>query len=167
MLSSLWRIELLHPLVVHFAVAILVLGALSSPARWLDKDSQWHFLRPASQALIVLGIGFGWLAILTGDWAYSEIAGTLCVPNAADYHQQYAYTAMWLFTGGFIADVIHYWFDILKEHSGKFSVCLIAVYFAGAGCLFIAGEYGAHMVYEQAAGVNSPGAECRRFSGTT
>ncbi len=163
MLDGLWRLELLHPLVVHFAVSVLILGTLFWPARWLDPESRFGFLCPLPRVLLILGVMLGWLAVLTGEWAYSEVAGTLCVPNVADYHQINAYRALWVFTAGMGVDLLRIATGFGVRFRSLLNGGLLIVFLVGSGFLIRAGEYGAHLVYEQAAAVHAPDAQCSRF----
>lgn len=155
--------ELLHPLVVHFAVAFLVLGVGLIGLRSWFRGTRWSFLVPTGRFLLVLGVIAGWAAVLSGQEAYSAIAGTLCDPNVADHHRWYGQVAMWLFTVGALADVGLWWSGPERRWSKISGFLLTGWLIVGTGFLAVAAEHGAHLVYEQAAAVNSPDEQCSRF----
>ncbi len=161
--EELWRIELLHPLVVHFTVAFLLLGVALWPFRLLEHWSRFRFVSPTSRFLLCLGVLVGWLAVWSGHEAYAEVARTLCVPDVADKHQFYGQTALWIFSIGVGVDLLNVWAGWLDSLRSFWVGSLLIVFATGSAFLVSAGEHGAHLVYEQAAAVNPPDAECTRF----
>ena len=80
-LETLWRIELLHPMTVHFPIALLLTGgvawlvALVTPGR-----ERLAFQRPAATVLLAAGTVGAWMAVWSGNLADQAIGRD--VPNA-------------------------------------------------------------------------------------
>ncbi len=84
-LDSLWRIELLHPVMVHFPVALITVGAgLWLAGQVTAPTGRLGYLRPAASTLLVLGSASAWLAVLSGFRA-DDVVGP-SVPNAPLLH---------------------------------------------------------------------------------
>jgi uncharacterized membrane protein len=142
------RIELIHPLLVHFPLALLTIGVC---LRALAFFYQRHFL---FMSWIILGIGvcFAWMAILAGEFAADIVGKNLCEDKILDLHSTLAYTAAFLFTSGLLLDwakaiwargVIHKYLTI---------ICFL-LFLGAASILVYVGYLGATMVYEQGAAV--------------
>lgn len=92
-LDSLWRIELLHPVVVHFPVALITVGA----AFWLagrlaSADGRGGFLRPSARTLLILGAVGAWAAVLSGFWAEDAVGPSVLNAPLLRDHQDLAIT---------------------------------------------------------------------------
>lgn len=162
MLPSIWRIELLHPVTVHFPIALLIFGSafyiLSCLLYRFDFSSKLKF---SGFILILIGTIAAWIANYTGGLAEEVVALSLCNPEIRILHEDYAYYTAYLFTA-FVA------LEILRQRfSNKLSVTLlilnILLLLGGVGLLGYVGHLGADLVYQQGAGVYAPGPECKGY----
>ncbi|NIT55437.1 MAG: hypothetical protein GWN00_04135, partial [Aliifodinibius sp.] len=77
---SMWRVELIHPFVIHIPIALLIVGSLFwIGSLWLHK--RYGFLRPSARLLLFIGTVGAWIAVYTGSLADAEVARTLCDPT--------------------------------------------------------------------------------------
>jgi len=160
--ASMWREELIHPLVVHFPVALLIFGTLF----WIT-GLFWHkrfpFLRPAGRLMLLIGTIGAWTAVYTGNLADGEVARTLCDPTVAKDHQRFAYMVgylfsafiviEWIFTKGFL--------PFINTRLVKSALAILLI--AGCGFLGYVGHLGGKLVYQQSAAVYQPTEGCAEF----
>lgn len=164
-LPSLWRVELLHPMVVHLPLVLLPSGtALWLVGRWTGDEGRWSFLTPAGRLALLVGALSAWLAVYTGDWANSEVARSLCDPTVAERHEEWAYIVGYLFTGGIAVDLgLH--LSSMGAHWKRGARVAAALAFAtGTGLVGLVGHLGARLVYQQGAAVHHPSEDCSDFA---
>ena len=155
--ESLWRIELLHPAVVHFPLALLVVGGLFWLGGWAAPvRGRFGFLRPAATMLLVLGVLGAWLAVLTGFWADDAVGHA--VPNAPllKDHENLALVTAILATIVVAVDVVRQMFlragirPRLVLAVRSVTAMLIVVTWLALG---LAAHHGAALVYAEGAAV--------------
>jgi len=163
-LPSMWREELWHPLVVHFPVALLIVGSAGfALAMALRRKTSAAWLLPASRALLVLGTLSAWVAVYTGILADREVGRDLCDPLVLHAHERYAYLVCFLFTGGILADLLGVRFLPSKQWKAWGPRLALVVFLAGTITLGYVGHLGGKLVYQQAAGVHQPSEDCSEF----
>lgn len=161
---NIWRVELLHPLVVHFPIALLWFGTLA----WLaghfpGDDSRWSFLLPAGRLAIALGTAGAWIAVYTGSLADAAVVRSLCDPTVVESHEQLAYLVAYLFSGALFLDLATSLVDTLRRWRRPISALIALTLLAGSITLAYVGHLGATLVYQQAAGVYHPSPQCTEF----
>ena len=162
---SMWRAELWHPLVVHFPIALLVVG---TTLRLLGMGHRRHkMLRVAQLAgrlLLIMGTVGAWAAIYTGSIADAAVARALCDPTVVEQHERWAYVIAWLFTAIVVVDGFTTYVRPLP-HLGRLSLraFLIVSLLVGCGGLGYVGHLGATLVYQQGAAVYDPAPDCAAF----
>lgn len=144
------RIELLHPMLVHFPIALLLAGTGMRLAAYWMRASRWFtHLRFAAWAMLLLGAVFAVLAIIGGELAADVVEKSLCVPAVLELHETLAFSAALCFVAAMSADF--YWSWKQTRFFGVFS----AIFYGAAVVLLAAtGYFGASLVYEQGAAVH-------------
>lgn len=163
-LPSMWRVELLHPLVVHFPVALLMTGA----AAWLaghcvDADGRWGFLKPAGRLALGVGVVSAWIAVYTGDLANTEVARSLCDPTVVEEHEDLAYLTAALFSGAIGLDAAAALIPKLASWRRATSWVVGLVLVGATALLGYVGHLGSTLVYQQGAAVYDPSETCTEF----
>lgn len=158
---SMWRVELLHPLVVHFAVALLVVAAVLRLCLWQP------FLLACSRLLTAVGVVFAWASYLTGTWAEEEVNSVLCDPTMTHLHGDYALYTSWIFSVVALFDLLFFLkarFPSLGWSAAPWlRHLLLAASSCGALLMGYVGHLGATLTYQQGAGVYHPTPECKEF----
>lgn len=156
----MWRVELLHPLFVHFPIALLVIGSLLRlPGIWFPQ------VLFASRLMVVLGSAFAWAAYFTGNMAEEEVNSTMCDPGATHWHGDLAFYVTLLFTAVALIDLLSVWLARKRPWlaSMRLQMALLVPLLAGAGLMAYVGHLGASLVYQQGAAVYKPSPECKEF----
>lgn len=159
---SMWRVELIHPLVVHIPVALLVFGSLFWIASlWLHK--RYDFLRPSARLLLWIGTAGAWIAVYTGLVADAEVGRALCDPTVAKDHERFSFTVGYLFLAFVIAEwlVLKNYLSFLRKRYLYLGLTILLI--VGCGFLVYVGHLGSKLVYQQGAGVYQPTEQCVEF----
>lgn len=159
---SMWRVELIHPFVVHIPIALLIIGSLFwMISLWLHH--RYDFLRPSARLLLFIGTIGAWIAVYTGTLADGQVARSLCDPTIAKEHERFAFTVGYLFSSFVIIDwltVQNYVKFISKEY---LRVGLVILLITGCGFLGYVSHLGGQLVYQQSAAVYQPTEGCVEF----
>ncbi len=178
MIPSMWRVELLHPLFVHFPIALLLVGAALRAVgghfvRSRAETPVTDFVFTSSQLMNVIGVSFGWIAYYTGLLAEEEVNSNLCDPTITHLHGDYAFYAMIVFTIVVVADGFQWvsrWKDLFEPrinralNSRPYNGLFALVTVLAAALMGYVGHLGASLTYQQAAGVYQPSPECTEFA---
>ncbi len=138
----------IHPIFVHFAVALLfsastatIVASLGSPARWSGS------LQTAADWMLLLG----WLAaagaVMAGFDAYHEVVQDAASHAATHVHRNWALATFTVFT------LLSAW-RLFRRKSGPslvFALCLLAA----AGPLTVTAWWGGRLVFHYGLGVQS------------
>ena len=146
------RLELIHPMLVHFPIALLLTGVvLRFVALWSGKRPALAFLLPASWTILGLGVLAAWCAVAAGEIAEGIVRPTLENPAVLDEHSAHAYRTAIGFTIGLLLD----WTKSFLGKKSWFLTTLIWIFYLFSLVnLIITGGYGASLVYEQGAAVD-------------
>ena len=147
------RIELIHPMLVHFPLALLLTGvALRAAAFFLRHSKFYGALLFTARLILSLGVCSAWPAVLAGAFASSVVEKNLCYPQVLEYHAALAFTAASLFTVGVICDDARIW--VKKRFLNKMLMVISSLLLLVAtGLLITAASLGASLVYEQGAAI--------------
>ena len=149
----------LHPLIVHFPIALLTLGAIVQLiALW--RPDFWNRLANFS---LITGFISGVAAYLTGDAGEHfarQVFGTK--EEAIHLHESFAFFTLVVF-GVIVAIKIYQMFPLfsqLKKYarfssSKVFIPLLLVLSLAGGTLVFLTGHYGGKLVYSSNAQVDS------------
>ncbi|TLS35313.1 DUF2231 domain-containing protein [Pseudalkalibacillus caeni] len=131
----------LHPLLVHFPIALLFIGTITEIIALFKKE----FFNKASLYLIGIGWITGVFAYLSGEGAeeYAERYLHSDVHSLVEVHETFALITLVAF-GGYL--VLKLW-SLWKGSPKPFSYLIILVALAGVVTLSVTGHYGGKMVY--------------------
>lgn len=160
---SMWRVELWHPLVVHFPIALLLVGTAFRLLGMACRARRPAFLVPAGRVLLALGTLSAWVAVYTGTLADAEVARTLCDPTVVETHENLAYVVAGLFTTALVADAVLWYGGTATIGRRVLAVVLAGCVLAGSAGVAYVGHLGAQLVYQQAAAVHVPADDCAAF----
>ena len=105
-IPGMWRTELLHPLFVHFPVALLIVAAIVVVLFRLNLLHKWnHQLASSSLMLLIPGTILAWVSVYTGTLADNVVGREVCDPTVLEDHERFAYITAYLFTGVTIIEI--------------------------------------------------------------
>lgn len=164
-IPSMWRVELLHPMLIHLPLVLLPLAAiLRLVHELLPTRMRSQFLLPASRLLLALGVVFVWPAIYTGELADSAVVRSLCDPTVVEEHENLSYITAYIFSAAALVEVGLAWKNWRTGLLRRLANWLVILsMLGGSGVLLYVGHLGASLVYQQAAGVYQPTEGCKEF----
>lgn len=171
MIPSMLRVELLHPLFVHFPIALLIVGTAFRVFGFSFglARPRGSFLHACARLMTVTGTIAAWAAYVTGNLAEEVVNGELCDPTLTHLHGDYALYVSILFSVVAVGDLLPNLLSKLKPQwnpifdSRGLRTTMAFVSLIGVGLLGYVGHLGAGLVYQQGAGVYKPSAECKEF----
>lgn len=143
----MFDISHLHPMIVHFPIALLIVGFLFDAISLFTKK---EFFSTAGFYLLILGTLGAVVAFFTGLNAGGGLSEAGSLKQALESHEGAAELALWLMV---IAAVVRIALVLAKKYEGGFKYA--ALFLALIGVLAIArtGYYGGELVFRHAAGV--------------
>ena len=135
----------LHPMVVHFPIALLSASVLFDilSSRWCRQD-----MRAASLYTLILGLAGALVAVITGAVAEEVVEHSGVPERVLEIHETLGFTTCWLFAGLLGLRVAEWFGWICERRFWSISLGMGAV-----TVLIIASYYGGSLVYEFGAGV--------------
>lgn len=137
----------LHPMIVHFPIALLIVGFLAEAVSLIIKK---EFFSKAGFYLLILGTLGVVAAYFSGDFAGDGITETGTLKQALETHEEAATLTLWLMVG---AALVRIAFVVLKKYNGVFKAIAFALFLVGVISIARTGFYGGELVYKHAAGV--------------
>lgn len=137
----------LHPMIVHFPIALLIVGFLSEVVGLVLKK---EFFTKAAFYLLILGTLGVVSAYITGDIAGDGVSETGQLKNALATHEHAAQLTLWLMVGAAVVRIVLVW---MKKFDGVFKYAAFVLFLAGVLSVARTGYYGGELVYKHAAGV--------------
>jgi uncharacterized membrane protein len=137
----------LHPMIVHFPIALLMVGFLADAVGLFTKKD---FFSKAGFYLLILGTLGVVAAYFTGNYAGEGVTEAGALKQALETHEEAATLTLWLMVG---AALIRIAMVVLKKYTGIFRWIAFAVFFIGVLSIARTGYYGGELVYKHAAGV--------------
>lgn len=141
----------LHPQIVHFAVALLIVGVLFRALSLIGTPS---FLGPAAATLLFLGTVAAAAAVYSGDLAHGPVEAMPGVRQAVVEHEQWGERTRNVFFVVMLIELV----ALTLRGSKKARPVLIAstlVGLVGVFFLYETGEHGGAIVYDHAGGVGT------------
>jgi uncharacterized membrane protein len=139
----------LHPKVVHFPIALLLISVLFELIGTLWKND---FFSKAAHLLLFFGVIGSFLAALTGNQAFTAYEyWNESSRELVNTHQTFANITIWFFTGLL---VVRTYLVVKKKHFRfiKYMILVLSI----LGCYFIyqTAVHGGDLVYKYGIGVN-------------
>jgi uncharacterized membrane protein len=131
----------LHPLIVHFPIALLIFGVIAQFIALWKKD----FFEKIALYLMASGFVTGILSYITGDGAESfavKQKGDI-IRSLVHTHETYAMVTMIIFGIVLAIKILH-----LLKWTPKLTPIVLVLCVAGVITLGFTGHYGGKMVYE-------------------
>ncbi len=147
------RTELIHPLLVHFPIALLFTGiVLRLLSFFLRHSHAYRSVRTTAWTVLAIGVCMAWLTILAGEFAAGIVYSKLCVREVLENHSMLAYTATILFSAALLLD---WGKNLCKASRFAMAVSTVSAFlFLGATIILaFVGFLGGSLVYDQGAAV--------------
>jgi len=137
----------LHPMIVHFPIALLIVGFLAEVVGvFLKKE----FFSQAAFSLLILGTLGAVTAYITGNIAGDGVAEAGQLKNALEVHEDAATLALWLSVVAALTRIALVYF---KKYSGNLKYVSFVLFLLAVMAVARTGFYGGELVYKHAAGV--------------
>ena len=139
----------LHPIVVHFAIALTFGGAV---LRWISLTRRLAFTSAAAATLLIAGTAASVLAVQSGDDAHGPVERVPGVADAVHDHEEWGERARNVFIAVALVEIA----ILVLARRNKERPAVIAssvLCLAGAFSMYEAAEHGGDLVYSYAGGV--------------
>lgn len=157
------RTELVHPLFVHFPIALLILGTLVLLCYRLPVfNSVNNQLSFTSKFLLFTGSLLSWATVYTGTLADSVVGREVCDPTVLEDHERLGYYVAITFLVISVLEIGFYYLSRFRWLRLLQTLSLI-IALAGTALLGYEAHLGGKLVYQQAAGVHQPRQDCKEF----
>ncbi len=137
----------IHPMVVHFPIALLMIGFLSEVTGAILKK---EFFSTAAFYLVILGALGVVAAYFSGGLAGEGIAETGPLKQALETHESAAQLTVWLVVATALVRVA---LVVFKKFGGALQGFAIALFLVTVLSVARTGHFGGQLVYKHAAGV--------------
>jgi len=142
-----------HPIIVHFAIALLVLGVIF---RWVSLTGRAPFTAPAAATLLILGAAAAFLAVHSGTDAHGPVERIPGVRQAVMDHEDAGHWARNVFLVVALLEII-----ALVGKKRSVQIARVALWGSavvgifGFAAILKAADKGGDLVYEYAGGVGT------------
>ncbi|HQU71325.1 MAG TPA: hypothetical protein PKV71_01400 [Calditrichia bacterium] len=138
---------LLHPMVVHFPIALLIAGFLFE---LIAAFSGKEFFGKAALYLLVLGTAGAVAAYFSGEFAGEGLSESGSLKNALEAHEEAAKMAMGIMV---LTAIVRIALVVVHAYRGLYRAAAVLLYMIGVLLVSRTGYYGGELVYKHAAGV--------------
>jgi uncharacterized membrane protein/rubrerythrin len=135
------NLQHLHPLSVHFPVALIIVGLLFDVVSLFFKKDKC--LSRAGFILMILGCLGAVGAYLTGEYFSRSLEGPL--GEKKEYHELFAKITMWVMVGTTALRIL---LVALKKDQGGLKWLVLVLFLGGAGLVSYTGLLGGSLVYD-------------------
>jgi uncharacterized membrane protein len=137
----------IHPMVVHFPIALLVIGFIAEVTGAILKK---EFFSKAALYLVIIGALGVVAAYFSGDFAGDGITETGTLKQALELHESAAILTVWLVIA---TALLRTALVLLKKFHGTLQWVSIALFLIATLSIARTGHYGGQLVFKHAAGV--------------
>lgn len=138
----------IHPLLVHFPIALLVVAVLANLATLFIPDKFWDEAK--NTILYIAGALFSGITYYSGTIAADTIFLPAEAQSVLSEHADWAEYLLWFFMLYAVLRIAFHWFDLFEKESFKI-IAFIAV-LPGLFIVYETSEYGGKLVYGYGAG---------------
>jgi len=138
----------IHPILVHFPIAIILLAVLIDLLNFFVPDKWWDDLK--STILYSIGAVSGIAAYYTGTLAADSVFLPSGAQSVLNEHADWALWTVWFFGIYAVLRILLHWYQNMNQkviRIGLFVIALPGVFF-----LYETGDHGAEMVFGYGAG---------------
>lgn len=139
-----------HPEVVHFAIALLVVGVL---LRAVSLAGRPAFVGPTAATVLTLGSLAAFAAAYTGDAAHGPIEQMPGLRPAVESHEQWGEWVRNIFAVVLLIEIVGLALRPPKRRYALIASTVVGI--VGLGALYEAGEHGGEIVYAYAGGIGT------------
>jgi uncharacterized membrane protein len=137
----------IHPMIVHFPIALLIIGFLFD---FVGEVFKKEFFGKAAFYLLLLGTLGVVAAYISGNIAGGGITEAGSLKNAIEVHEEAALLTLWIMVITSIARVV---LILSKKYSGMYKWLALFMFLIGVLSVARTGYYGGELVFKHAAGV--------------
>lgn len=135
----------LHPMLVHFPIALLFTSVLfDATGAWFKREN----FRDGALWLLLLGLLGGVAAAIAGDWAEEAAEKAGIAESMIETHETLAFVTLGIFGVLLLGRLV-----LRNQFTRKTIVPYFLIAAIGLGTLGATGHYGGDLVYEQGAGI--------------
>ncbi|NGP75510.1 hypothetical protein G3570_02620 [Balneolaceae bacterium YR4-1] len=133
----------IHPIIVHFPIALIFMAVLMDLLNLFLPDKRWDDLKST------ILYGAGTLAALISYYTGTLAGDSVFLPSEAqsvlNSHSEWAWWTIWFFVAYLALRLIFHRLDIIDQF--KFRVIILLTVLPGLFMLYETGEHGAEMVF--------------------
>lgn len=137
----------LHPMIVHFPIALLIIAFLADLAGITLKR---EFFSRMGLILMVLGTVGVVAAYLSGDFAADGLTEAGPLKLAVEDHEEAALLTLWIMV---ITTIVRLGMVAFRKYTGMARWIPLVLFLAGVASVARTGYYGGELVFKHAAGV--------------
>ena len=137
----------IHPMIVHFPIALLIVGFLSDVIGALTKKD---FFNKAGFYLLILGTLGVIAGYISGEYAGDGVIEAGALGQALELHEAAAELSLWLMSGTALVRIAAV---VFNKYSGLIKIFAMVLFFVGVLSIARTGYYGGELVFKHAAGV--------------
>ena len=138
---------LLHPMIVHFPIALLLVGFATDVLGLIIKRD---FFSKVAFYLLILGTLGVIAAYFSGDLAGEGLAEGGALKQTLETHEDAAILSLWLMTATALVRIA---MVAMKKFTGAWRWIPVVMFLAGILSIARTGYYGGELVFKHAAGV--------------
>jgi uncharacterized membrane protein len=138
----------IHPMLVHFPIAIILLAVLMDLLNFFVSDQWWDDLK--STILYSIGAVTGIATYYTGTLAADSVFLPSGAQSVLNEHADWALWTVWFFGIYALLRIVLHWYQKIDQKTIRIGLFVIAL--PGVFFLYETGDHGAEMVFGYGAG---------------